>query len=218
MVGLLLIPNVVYAYLNKGKEIVAYKNKKLEIVEQIGRFGAMLFMVFNIPYTYMQFYFQFAKEVYIGVNIFLVLVYIILFVALWKKSSIVKALILSVILSIIFVFSGIMIGSILLVIFALIFAVAHITISVKSALITDLSPKRKRNAALTIISIGVSIILISVTIIGSLLGYSSSSISKLKDMSSKDMIEYCVYNDKTKISVAIIDNGVVTYHTYGNNG
>ena len=37
-------------------------------------------------------------------------------------------------------------------------------------------------------------------------------------MSSKDMIEYCVYNDKTKISVAIIDNGVVTYHTYGNNG
>lgn len=56
VVGLLLIPNVVYAYLNKGKEIVAYKNKKLEIVEQIGRFGAMLFMVFNIPYTYMQFY------------------------------------------------------------------------------------------------------------------------------------------------------------------
>jgi CubicO group peptidase (beta-lactamase class C family) len=32
------------------------------------------------------------------------------------------------------------------------------------------------------------------------------------------MIDYCVYDKTTKISVAIIDNGSVTYHTYGVDG
>lgn len=220
VVALMLAPNIVYAYANKakGREIVLYKNKVLEVFEQIGRYGSMLFMVFNIPCTYMQFYFSFAKQVYIGINVSLVLIYILCFIIFWKKENIAKAIILSLIPSLIFVFSGVMIASIPLTVFALMFAITHITISIKTAKLQDTSPKRKRNAILTIIGAIFSVVLIIIITTVSLFGYSTASMKKLQGMTAMEMIKYDTYNDVTKISVAVIDNGSITYHTYGNEG
>ncbi len=52
LVALLLLPNILYAIRRKNEE----NNQKkiiLQIFEQIGRYGVMLFMIFNIPYTYL---------------------------------------------------------------------------------------------------------------------------------------------------------------------
>ncbi len=88
IVILLLVPNIIYAI--KIKEELRYQNKVLDILENVGRYGSMFFMVFNIPYTWMQFYFNYAKYVYIGVNAFLVITYLVIYLIMWKKNNIVK--------------------------------------------------------------------------------------------------------------------------------
>ena len=117
-VVLLLIPNIVFAI----------KNKK----EQIGRYGSMLFMIFNIPYTFWGFYFAYAQIVYIAINSALMLAYYIFWIIFWKKDCLTKSLLLSIIPSILFTFSGIMVASVPLIIFAIIFAIFHIWISAKN--------------------------------------------------------------------------------------
>lgn len=64
----------------------------------------MLFMIFNIPYTWTGFYFMFGETVYLIVNAILVFVYCIAWIVTWKKSGIVRALLLSIIPSINFYF------------------------------------------------------------------------------------------------------------------
>lgn len=132
----LMIPNVVYAVVNKNKQKTVYKNKAIEAFEQMGRYGSMTFMIFNIPYTYCGFFFEQGKRLYIIVNAILLLAYVILFFALLNKNSLNKNIILSVLPSIIFLFSGIMIVSVPLIIFSLIFSIFHIYISVKSVLLS----------------------------------------------------------------------------------
>lgn len=132
----LMIPNVVYAVVNKNKQKTVYKNKAIEAFEQMGRYGSMTFMIFNIPYTYCGFFFEQGKRLYIIVNAILLLAYVILFFALLNENSLNKNIILSVLPSIIFLFSGIMIVSVPLIIFSLIFSIFHIYISVKSVLLS----------------------------------------------------------------------------------
>ncbi|MGN1235004.1 MAG: hypothetical protein ACI4U2_03380 [Christensenellaceae bacterium] len=91
-------------------------------------------MVFNIPHTYLGFYFPFGKIVYIVVNAVLVLAYCSIWLIFWKKNGLTKALLLSVIPSVMFLFSGVMIASIPLSVFAVMFAISHILISVKNAI------------------------------------------------------------------------------------
>lgn len=130
-VALLLLPNIIYAIKSKNEDS-KQANKILQIFEQIGRYGAMIFMIFNIPYTFWGFYFAHAQIVYIATNSALLLGYYLSWMIFWKKDCLTKLLLLSVIPTIIFVFSGIMIASIPLMIFAGIFAVFHIWISVKN--------------------------------------------------------------------------------------
>lgn len=130
LVALLLLPNILYAIRRKNEE----NNQKkiiLQILEQIGRYGVMLFMIFNIPYTYLGFYFAHAQMIYILINLTLMLGYYLSWIFFWKKNCLIKSMLLSVIPSILFLFSGIMIVSIPLIIFATIFAVFHIWISIK---------------------------------------------------------------------------------------
>ena len=129
---IIMIPNIIYAVKNKDGFDGAYNNKVAQIAEQIGRYGCIAFMIFNIPCTYFGFYFENAIIVYIAVNTALLLAYCLSWIILWKKRGLVKALLLSVIPSVIFLFSSVMILSGLLFAFAVIFASAHILISVKT--------------------------------------------------------------------------------------
>ena len=118
---ILMIPNVVYAVKNKNGFIGVYHNKRVEFFEQAGRFGCFALMIFNIPYTWVGFWFSYGKEIYLVVNTSSVLAYCLIWIILRNNSDMVKALLLSIIPSLMFVFSGITIASIPLFIFSVAF-------------------------------------------------------------------------------------------------
>lgn len=130
-VALLLIPNIIYAIKSKGKKQQC-QNKIMNIFEQIGRYGAMLFMIFNIPYTFWGFYFAQAQIVYIVINSLLILGYYLSWIIYWQKDCLAKSLLLSIIPSCLFIISGILLANIPLIAFAIIFAIFHILISVRN--------------------------------------------------------------------------------------
>ena len=93
----------------------------------------MAFMVFNIPYTYFNFWFAHALTVYLSVNGALCLAYLIFWTICRKSSGKLKALSLSILPSVIFLFSGTVLANIPLIAFATVFAATHILISYKNA-------------------------------------------------------------------------------------
>lgn len=110
-----------------------YKNKPVETLEQIGRFACFILMIFNIPYTYFGFWFEYGKLIYVIANSALVATYVIGWVVFWHKDGMAKSVLLSVLPSLAFLFSGITLSDIPLIVFSLVFAPCHITISVKNA-------------------------------------------------------------------------------------
>lgn len=125
-----MVPNIIYAVRHKN-QTAAYRNKAAEIAEQIGRYGCFVFMIFNIPYTYFDFWFDRAFEVYLSVNGVLCLAYLLSWIIFRHSKP--KALSLSIIPSAIFIFSAIILANIPLAVLSVIFAVSHITISWKNA-------------------------------------------------------------------------------------
>ena len=132
-ITIIMIPNIVFAILCKDGFANNYKNKTVELVEQIGRFGCFGFMLFNIPGTWFGWASNESFALYLILDALLVTVYCILWIVCWKKTSIFKALALSIIPSAIFLISGVMSRSILLIVAALLFAPAHIFISYQNA-------------------------------------------------------------------------------------
>lgn len=188
------------------------------MLEQIGRYACMLFMIFNIPYTWTGFYFTFGETVYLIVNAILVIAYCIAWIVTWKKSGIVRALLLSIIPSMIFIFSGIMIASIPLIIFSVIFAVTHVLIFVKNATAEESSTKLFKKVTITLTSIVLTIVFIAIGVFGGIIIYQQGQLSKLDGMTAMDMIKYCSQGKDKKISVAIIDDGEITYRVFGSDG
>lgn len=127
---IILIPNIIYGIKHKEQEEGVIQNKVLNILEQTGRYGSMIFMIFNIPYLYFNFWFDNALIVYLCINGALLLIYIIGWITLWNKETLLKSLLLSITPSLIFVFSGLVLLNIPLIIVSCLFAIGHITISV----------------------------------------------------------------------------------------
>ncbi len=129
---LVMIPNILFAIRCKEGFANRWHNRFVELTEQIGRFGCFGFMVFNIPGTFFGWWSEEAFAVYLIADGFLVLLYCLLWLLLWKKNNLFRALSLSVIPSVLFLFSGVMSRSILLTLSALLFAPCHILISYKN--------------------------------------------------------------------------------------
>ena len=134
IIAIIMIPNIIYAIYNKDGFTNKYKNRAVEVLEQKGRYACLVLMVFNIPYTYFDFWFDYALIVYLSVNGALCLVYLIFWVICWNRDGKLKALSLSVIPSVIFLFSGIVVANIPLIVFAVIFGINHILLSYKNSL------------------------------------------------------------------------------------
>lgn len=134
IMAVVMIPNIIYSLKRKDGGADSYKNKAVIIAEQIGRYGCLALMIFNIPYTYFNFWFDYALIVYLSVNGGLCLAYLIFWVICWNGNGKLKALSLSIIPSAIFLFSGVVLANIPLTVFAVLFAVNHILISYKNAL------------------------------------------------------------------------------------
>ena len=133
-VAIIMIPNIIFAIKDKDGFTNKYKNKAVEISEQIGRYACIILMIFNIPYTYFDFWFEYALTVYLIVNGLLCVVYAIFWVVCWDKNGKLKALSLSIIPSCVFLFSGIMLLNIPLIAFAVLFGVNHILLSYKNSI------------------------------------------------------------------------------------
>ena len=132
IMAVIMIPNIIYAVKHKSDGENAYNNKVVVILEQIGRYGCMALMVFNIPYTYFNFWFDYALICYLSVNGGLCLAYLIFWIICWNRSGKLKALSLSIIPTVIFLFSGIVLANIPLIAFSVLFGITHILISYKN--------------------------------------------------------------------------------------
>lgn len=122
----------VYASKNKEGFVNLYQNKVVLCLEQVGRFGCFLLMIFNIPHLYDEFWFENGLTVYLICNGVLLALYLLGWF-ICSKLSVFKATVLSVLPSLIFLFSGITILSYPLLAAAVIFTGCHITVSVKNA-------------------------------------------------------------------------------------
>lgn len=211
----LMIPNIIMAIRHKEAFVNQFNCPKLKIAEQIGRYGSFILMIFNIPFTYVGWFFGDAEMVYLIVNGALLVAYELIWIIMRNKNNLVRAILLSGIPSAMFVFSGIMILSIPLILFSILFAVCHITISVKNANCLDRSLKKKRNAIITVVSLVMAFAILGGSSYGAVILKSAIPFMKSANMTAAEMLEYDVKNSDNIISVAIVKNGEITYTTYG---
>ena len=129
----IMFPNIAFAVRCKDDFDNKWNNKVIEIIEQIGRFGCIGFMIFNVPGTWFGWWSNEAFAIYLIIDSLLIALYCAIWVICWKKNNIYRALALSVIPSVVFLFSGVMSRSILLIIATILFAPTHIMISYKNA-------------------------------------------------------------------------------------
>lgn len=129
----IMIPNIIFAIKVKDGFENSSKNKLVEILEQIGRYGCFAFMIFNIPGTCFGFSSNEIFALYLIVNSILIFAYCLIWIFLFNKNSLFRAISLSVLPSVIFLLSGILSCDILLIISALIFSPCHIYISYKNS-------------------------------------------------------------------------------------
>ena len=129
IVIILLIPNIIYAIKNKTPEN-KYKNKLVNIIEQLGRYASLIFTIFPIGISgfrnveYML--------VYLIVNSILLLLYLIIWIVYFKGKSLFKSMLLAIIPTIMFLVCGITLSHWGLIISSIIFGFAHILITYKN--------------------------------------------------------------------------------------
>ena len=134
IVLILMVANIIFAIKRKEEFANNYKNKAVEIMEQIGRYVCFFLMIFNIPYTYLNFWFDKALIVYLTVNGCLCLAYLIFWGICWNRQGKLRALSLSIIPSLIFLFSGVVVANIPLIVFSVLFGANHILLSYRNAI------------------------------------------------------------------------------------
>lgn len=131
IVVLILLPNIVYAVKFRG---VTNKctNKIMNLLEQIGRYGAMIFMVFNIGLVEFGFPSVGAFLIYLIGNVALLLAYWIIWLLYFANQKPWKSMALAIIPTMIFFISGVTLLHIPLIICAVIFGVGHIYVTYKN--------------------------------------------------------------------------------------
>lgn len=137
IISLIMIPNIIFAVKRKNEFKNSWKNKFVEVPEQIGRFGCFIFMIIAPPKLCGGFASASHLTAYLATNLSLVLIYCIIWYTYFNKNCIFRALALSALPSVIFIFSAIMTRHIPLLVFSLIFAPCHILLSVKNCILSN---------------------------------------------------------------------------------
>ncbi len=130
----IMVPNIIYAVRHPEGFENSWHNRLAEVLEQIGRYGCMVFMVLIIPGSGYGFADKTICTVYVVTDIVLLVAYCAVWAVCFNKISLFRNLALSVIPALIFLASGILSHYWPLVLASLIFAPCHILISVKNAL------------------------------------------------------------------------------------
>lgn len=125
---LIMIPNIIFALKEKNFEN-KYKNRLIEIIEQIGRFASMGLMVFNLPFLDYGYWFHNGESIYFITTSVLASLYCFIWFLFFRKATLEKAMCLALIPTFIFLLSGIMQGKVLLLISSILFGIGHIIIT-----------------------------------------------------------------------------------------
>ena len=128
IVVLMLIPNIIYAVKFRGQNKIV-SNKFMKIVEQVGRYGCMILMIFSIGMPKFGFPSVGNFLVYLLGNMILLLAYWIAWILFFIKPCKGKSMVLAIIPTCIFLLSGWMLEHWLLVIMAVLFGVAHVYVT-----------------------------------------------------------------------------------------
>ena len=128
---LILIPNVIYAIKFKGQENKC-KNVFMNVLEQIGRYGCMFLMVFNIGIAELGFGSVGMFLTYLFGNVILIVAYWVVWTLYFKNQTFGKQLALAIIPTAIFLLCGITMRHWLLIVFGVIFGVTHISVTSKN--------------------------------------------------------------------------------------
>ena len=132
---LLMIPNIVYFQKLKknGEENVQRKGSSVDIIEQIGRYGCIIFMLVNTGFFERGFASGTAICVWGAVSAVLIAGYYIYWVLLFKKPSVLfYKIMLAVLPCILFIFSSIIMRRPAALFFSTVFAISHIYITCKN--------------------------------------------------------------------------------------
>ena len=132
IVLLMLIPNIVYALKNREERNLC-TNRVMNVVEQAGRYGCIVWMW--LPLLVWKFGFRSASEMllyFLGNGVLLV-AYWLVFARYMRKKTAKGALVLAILPACIFLLSGLLLRHWLLVVFGLLFAVGHIYVTTINA-------------------------------------------------------------------------------------
>ena len=127
IVILLLVPNIIYAVKNKHMEIKP-QNRAISILEQIGRYGSMFFMVFDIGIPKFGFRSNEAFVIWLFCNGMLLLLYWLIWIFYFRQPKLSSGLSLAIIPGGLFLLNGLFLGHWLLILFAAVFCIAHVYI------------------------------------------------------------------------------------------
>lgn len=131
IVGILLVPNILYALREKDREPVRV-NRALVLAEQTGRYACVILMW--LPLLVWKFGFRSPGEMlaYLCGNGVLLAAYLIVFAGYFRKKTAKKAMALAVLPVCIFLLSGLLLRHWLLAGAAVLFAAGHLPITKKS--------------------------------------------------------------------------------------
>jgi hypothetical protein len=132
IIALMMIPNIVYALRNRDSENKC-TNRLVNLAEQIGRYGCMFLMVFNIGVAELGVASVAAFLVYLIGNVVLLLAYFVFWIVYGKKQSLFTAEMLALLPTLLFLLSGLTMRHWLLAGFAVLFGAAHFYITVVNA-------------------------------------------------------------------------------------
>ena len=131
LVVLILVPNIIYAFKFRDQQNKC-TNKIMNIIEQVGRYGCMFLMIFNIGIAEFGFASKAMFLVYLIGNAAFLLSYLIIWILYFKKQTFWKQLSLTIIPTCLFLLSGITMQHYLLVIWSVIFGIGHIFVTNKN--------------------------------------------------------------------------------------
>lgn len=127
----ILVPNIIYAFRFRGVENKC-TNKVMNIIEQIGRYGCMLFLVLPIGQSGFAFGSIGAFLCFFIGNAVLLFAYWVVWILYFIRQSIWKSLALAILPTVIFMLTGITLQHVLLIIAAILFGAGHIYVTWKN--------------------------------------------------------------------------------------
>ena len=128
LMAVIMVPNLLFARTHPESFANLWRNRLVEGLEQIGRFGCIGFMVLHIPPLCLGLWC--SRTVYLLVSGGLTAAYCLAWLAWWNRDGLFRAVALSLLPSLLFLFCGAAARNLPLLAATVVFAPCHVVISV----------------------------------------------------------------------------------------